>query len=130
MADAPRPWHLGVAAAAGLGAILVGARALPDPVRTDVVAACEGRVAEAREGARVEIRSSRDDRTPFEIEEWGPSGPAGDTLHEVSVAYEWRGPDGAGGSDTARCRYVERAADAGFDPSGLRFEDAQAATDP
>ena len=106
------------------GALWAGGRALPDPVGEAAVAACAAAVERAHEDAAVEVLSSRDERAPAPSEEWGPSGPAGDTLHAVSIEYAWRGPDGAGGPETARCAYVERASEAGFDPARLRVQDA------
>lgn len=103
-------------------------RALPDPVGEAVVARCEALVAEAHAGAGLEIVESRDERSTAPSEGVEPSGPAGDTLHTVSVDYVLRGEDGAVENRAASCLYVERAAEGGFDPAGLRFEDAGGAS--
>ena len=101
-------------------------RDLPDPVGEEVMAACEARLHRMHDDAAIEVLSRHDERTPAETAEWGPTGPAGDTLHDVAIAYARSGPDGAGGAETARCTYLEEAADAGFDPTRLRFEDLAA----
>ena len=111
-------------AAALLAAAAWASRGLPDPVGEAVVVACEAAIAEARPGEAIEIAASRDERTPAPPEEWGPTGPAGDTLHAVEVAYGWRARDGDSGQDVIRCAYVERASDAVFDPARLRVETA------
>lgn len=99
------------------------ARVLPDPVGEAVVAGCEARIAEAH-GAEAEILESRDLRAPAPAPEGiEPTGPAGDTLHTVSVDYVLRGAGGAGEDRSALCLYEERAAEGGFDPARLRFED-------
>ena len=99
-------------------------RVLPDPVGEAVVEGCEARVAQAHGGAAVEILESRDLRSPApDPEGVEPTGPAGDTLHTVSVDYVLRGADGTAEDRAALCLYEERAAQGGFDPARLRFED-------
>lgn len=103
-------------------------RALPDPVGEAVVARCEALVTEAHSGAAVEILESRDERSTAPSDGLEPSGPAGDTLHTVSVDYVLHRTDGAAEDRAAFCLYEERAAEGGFDPAELRFEDAGGAS--
>ena len=103
-------------------------RDLPDPIGEAVEAACEATIP--RGGRAVEIVSLDHVRAPLAPEEWGPSGPAGDTLHEVEIAYAWRGPGEAEGRDAIRCAYVDDAAGAGFERERLSVETADAAPRP
>ena len=104
------------------------ARDLPDPVGERVEAACAEAIP--REGRSVEIAALDHERAPSEPEDWGPTGPAGDTLHLVEIGYGWRAPDGAHGTGRVRCAYVDEAASAGFDPARLDVETADAAGRP
>ena len=105
-----------------LAAAAWASRDLPDPIGEAVEAACEATIPHS--GREVEVVSLDHDRAPVAPEEWGPSGPAGDTLHEVEIAYDWRGPGNARGSDRVRCAYTDDAASAGFDPERLSVETA------
>ena len=118
--EAARRAGILVAAAAAFGAAAWAAGALlPDPVGDAVVAACERAIAEEREGSQISPLERRHDRSPAVFDEQGASEPFGDTLHEVSIAYDWQGPGDAQGSDTAWCSYVEEAGEDRFDPERL-----------
>ena len=128
MREATRRLVIALGAAGAIAAGAWASRDLPDPVGERVEVACAEAIA--REGRAVEVASLDHDRAPVEPEEWGPSGPAGDTLHEVEIAFRWSGPGGERGTGTARCAYVDDAAAAGFDPAGLSVETADAAASP
>ncbi len=132
MREGARRALIAVAGAAVVAAAAWASRDLPDPVGEAVEAACaatipregprEGAQEGAQEGRGVEIVSLVHDRSPLAPEEWGPSGPAGDTLHEVEIAFDRRGPGGVRGGGMVRCAYADDAASAGFDPSRLTAE--------